>query len=62
MRKRIRWADEAKADVRRLAETLLVGAMGGAALGIPGFPAGWLSGSILAVSVWAIAGRPVETG
>lgn len=45
--------------LRRLAETLLVGAAGGAALGIPGFPAGWLSGSILAVSVWAIAGRPV---
>jgi uncharacterized protein len=45
--------------LRRLAETLLVGAAGGAALGIPGFPAGWLSGSILAVSVAAIAGRPV---
>jgi uncharacterized protein len=45
--------------LRRLAETLAIGAAGGAALGIPGFPAGWMSGSIVAVTVCAIAGRPV---
>lgn len=43
----------------RLAETLLVGAVGGALFGLPGFPAGWLSGSMLAVSAWALARRPV---
>jgi membrane AbrB-like protein len=45
--------------LRRLAETLAIGAAGGAALGLPGFPAGWMSGSIVAVTVCAIAGRPV---
>jgi uncharacterized protein len=45
--------------LRRLAETLVVGAAGGATLGMAGFPAGWMSGSIVAVSICAIAGRPV---
>jgi membrane AbrB-like protein len=44
---------------RRLAETLAIGAAGGATLGLAGFPAGWMSGSILAVTVCAIAGRPL---
>jgi membrane AbrB-like protein len=30
------------------------------ALGLPGFPAGWLSGAILAVSIAALAGRPLR--
>ena len=33
--------------------------MGGAALGLAGVPAGWLSGSILAVAGAALAGRPM---
>jgi len=41
-------------------ETLLIAAAGGAALGLVGFPAGWLSGSIIAVSVVGLAGRPVR--
>jgi membrane AbrB-like protein len=45
--------------LRRVAETLAVAACGGATLGIPGFPAGWLSGAIVAVAVAALAGRPV---
>jgi len=45
--------------VRRLAETLIIAAAGGAALGIPGFPAGWLSGAIIAVTVAALMRRPV---
>jgi uncharacterized protein len=53
------WRMPAREHLRRLAETLLIAVTGGAALGLPGFPAGWLSGSILAVSVAAIAGRPV---
>jgi uncharacterized protein len=46
--------------LRRVVETLLIGGAGGAALGLPGFPAGWLSGAILAVSIAALAGRPVR--
>lgn len=45
--------------LRRLAETLAVGGAGGATLGLLGFPAGWMSGSIVAVTVCAIAGRPM---
>ena len=45
--------------VRHLAETLAVAAAGGAALGLIGFPAGWLSGSILAVAGAALAGHPM---
>jgi membrane AbrB-like protein len=45
--------------LRRLAETLAIGVAGGAMLGVPGFPAGWMSGSIVAVTVCAIAGRPL---
>jgi len=45
--------------VRRLAETLAIAAAGGVALGLTGFPAGYLSGAILAVAAAAIAGRPL---
>ncbi|HZP68899.1 MAG TPA: AbrB family transcriptional regulator [Pseudolabrys sp.] len=43
----------------RLSETLVTAALGGGALGLIGVPAGWLSGSILAVAGSAIAGRPM---
>ena len=43
----------------RVSETLLIGAAGGVTLGLAGFPAGWLSGSILAVATAALSGRPV---
>jgi len=46
--------------LRRLLETLVVATIGGAALGLIGVPAGWLSGSILAVAGAAIAGRPMQ--
>jgi membrane AbrB-like protein len=45
--------------MRRLAETLAIATAGGAALGIPGFPAGWLSGAIVAVTAAALMRRPV---
>jgi membrane AbrB-like protein len=45
--------------LRRLAETLVLAAIGGAALGFAGMPAGWLSGAVLVVSAAALAGRPV---
>jgi len=45
--------------LRRLAETLAVAAAGGTALGLVGVPAGWLSGSILAVAGASLAGRPM---
>jgi uncharacterized protein len=44
----------------RLAETLAVAAFGGATLGLLGVPAGWLSGSILAVAGASLAGRPMH--
>jgi len=47
------------ATVRHLAETLAIAAVGGAALGLIGVPAGWLSGSILAVAGASLAGRPM---
>ena len=47
------------AGLRHLAETVGVAAIGGAALGLAGVPAGWLSGSILAVAGAALAGRPM---
>lgn len=50
----------AKFDLRSLAETFLVAAIGGSLLGLAGFPAGWLSGSILFVAAAALAGRPVR--
>jgi uncharacterized protein len=44
---------------RRAAETVLIAAAGGAALGLSGVPAGWMSGAIIAVTTAALAGRPV---
>jgi membrane AbrB-like protein len=44
---------------RRLAETLVLAAAGGAVLGLPGLPAGWLSGAILFTAAAALAKRPV---
>jgi membrane AbrB-like protein len=44
---------------RRLAETLALAVVGGAAFGLPGLPAGWLSGAILFTAAAALAGRPV---
>jgi len=45
--------------LRRLAETLAIATVGGATLGFIGVPAGWLSGSILAVAGASLAGRPM---
>jgi membrane AbrB-like protein len=45
--------------VLNVAETLLTGAAGGIALGVAGMPAGWLIGSMLAVALSALAGRPM---
>jgi uncharacterized protein len=44
----------------QLAETLLVAASGGIAFTLVGFPAGLVSGSVLAVALAALAGRPVH--
>ena len=45
--------------LRQLAETLAFAAAGGLTLGLLGVPAGFLSGSILAVAAAALAGRPM---
>jgi membrane AbrB-like protein len=44
---------------RRVAETLAFAAAGGLTLGLLGMPAGFLSGSILAVAGASLAGRPM---
>ena len=44
---------------RHVAETLAIAATGGVTLGLIGVPAGWLSGSILAVAGASLAGRPM---
>ncbi len=46
--------------LRRFAETLFYAAAGGAAFGLAGLPAGWLSGAILLTAGAALAGRPVH--
>ncbi len=43
-----------------LAETLAIAGLGGAIFGLSGFPAGWLSGSMLFVAVAAVGGRPAH--
>jgi hypothetical protein len=45
--------------LQKLGETLLIGAIGGALLTFVGMPAGWLSGSMIAVAIAALAGRPM---
>ncbi|MBV8538220.1 MAG: AbrB family transcriptional regulator, partial [Alphaproteobacteria bacterium] len=45
--------------LRRTAEALLIGALGGVAVNATGMPAGLISGSVIAVAIAAIAGRPV---
>ena len=44
----------------RVAETLLTAAGGGIGLSLIGFPGGLVSGSMLAVAVAALAGRPMK--
>src|SRR5947208_16369465 len=44
---------------RRFAETMAFGAVGSAAVGVAGLPAGGLSGAIVGVSAAALSGRPV---
>ena len=44
---------------RRLAETLAFAILGGAALGLAGLPAGWLSGAVLFTAAAALAKRPM---
>lgn len=44
---------------RQLGETLVIAAIGGLTLGLLGMPAGFLSGSILAVATASLIGRPM---
>ena len=53
------FADSRLATLRHLGETLAIALAGGATLGLVGVPAGWLSGSILAVAGASLAGRPM---
>jgi membrane AbrB-like protein len=46
-------------DMRRTAETLLIATLGGVAMAATGFPAGLVTGSMLAVACAALIGRPM---
>jgi membrane AbrB-like protein len=46
-------------ELRRTAETLLIATLGGLAITATGFPAGLVTGSMLAVACAALAGRPM---
>jgi len=48
-----------RAVLASIAETLLIGGLGGAALGLLQLPAGYLIGSMVAVAVAALVGRPM---
>src|SRR6202046_3824501 len=45
--------------IAQTAETLIIALAGGAAFTLLGFPAGLISGSVLAVATAALLGRPV---
>lgn len=45
--------------LRNVAETLMFAGFGGLTLGLSGMPAGYLSGSIMAVAAASLAGRPM---
>jgi membrane AbrB-like protein len=47
------------ATLRSVAETLAIGMAGGTTLGLLKVPAGWLIGSMLAVAIAALSGRPM---
>jgi len=49
----------ARQTARRTAETLAIAAVGGVALSMAGFPAGLVTGSLLAVAAAALLSRPV---
>lgn len=49
-----------KSSLLGLAETFALAAAGGALFGVLGFPAGWLAGAILFVSIAALSGRPMR--
>src|SRR5690349_20069377 len=46
-------------DIRRTAETLVIATLGGIAMSATGFPAGLVTGSMLAVACAALLGRPM---
>jgi len=47
-------------ELIRIAETLCIAAVGGIGLSAAGFPGGLVSGSMLAVAIAALAGRPMK--
>src|SRR3954465_4276976 len=47
-------------ELLQIAETALIATVGGIGLSLIGFPGGLVSGSMLAVAVAALAGRPMK--
>jgi uncharacterized protein len=52
-------ASSTSLKLARLAESLLIGTIGGTLLDAAGFPAGWLAGAMVFAAVAALAGRPI---
>jgi uncharacterized protein len=53
-------AEASSRELARIAESLLIGAVGGFLFNAAKFPAGWLAGSMLFAAMAALAGRPVQ--
>ena len=56
----MRQASPLSQQLVRIAESLLIGAVGGFLFNAAKFPAGWLAGSMVSAAVAALAGRPIE--
>jgi len=53
-------AEASSHKLTRIAQSLLIGAVGGFLFNAAKFPAGWLAGSMVFAAVAALAGRPIQ--
>ncbi len=53
-------AEASSHKLARIAQSLLIGAVGGFLFNAAKFPAGWLAGSMVFAAVAALAGRPIQ--
>src|SRR5260370_2799310 len=53
-------ASSSRQKLAHVAQSLLIGAVGGFLFNAAKFPAGWLAGSMVFAAVAALAGRPIQ--
>src|SRR5258708_23138327 len=53
-------APSSRQKLVRIAQSLLIGAIGGFLFNAAKFPAGWLAGSMVFAAAAALAGRPIQ--